>query len=143
MLLRLGVLLAILAGVAVAFQISLNVAAQRSLGLIAVVAISGFFTSAVAFSILLFLNRPEVTGRAVGYAVASGVLGAIIVGSITFAAGQGGVARALSLVVGTQLLVSLLLDRLGVFGAGVTELSFPKVLGVVLILIGGVLVVRF
>lgn len=143
MLLRLGVLLAILAGVAVAFQISLNVAAQRSLGLIAVVAISGFFTSAVAFSILLFLNRPEVTGRAVGYAVASGVLGAIIVGSITFAAGQGGVARALSLVVGTQLLVSLLLDRLGVLGAGVTELSFPKVLGVVLILIGGVLVVRF
>ena len=140
---RLGVLLAILAGVAVAFQISLNAAAQRSLGLVAVVAISGFVTGAVALSVLLFLNRPEITGRALGYAAVSGVLGAIIVGSITFAAGQGGVARALSLVVGTQLLAGLLLDRLGLFGAGAPELSVPKVLGVVFILVGGVLVVRF
>lgn len=142
---KLAVFLAVLAGVAVAFQTSLNAAAQRVLGPIAVVAISGLVTSAVAFLILLFVARPELalTGRAVGFAAASGVLGTIIVGSIAFAAGEGGVARALSLVVGTQLVVGLLLDRLGVFGAGASELSLAKVLGVALILAGGVLVVRF
>jgi uncharacterized membrane protein YdcZ (DUF606 family) len=45
-------------------------------------------------------------------------------------------------VVGAQLLTGLLLDRAGLFGAGV-ELSVPKLLGVFLILVGGVLVVRF
>jgi transporter family-2 protein len=72
----------------------------------------------------------------------SGVLGAFIVGGIAFAAGQGGLARALSLVIASQLLVGLLLDALGLLGAG-AQLSIPKVLGVLLILAGGVLVIRY
>ena len=57
-------------------------------------------------------------------------------------AGQGGVARALSLVIASQLLLGLLLDALGIFGAGV-ELSWPMLLGVFLVLAGGILVVRY
>jgi transporter family-2 protein len=51
-------------------------------------------------------------------------------------------ARTLSLVVASQLLVGLLLDALGILGAG-AQLSLPKALGVLLILIGGVLVIRY
>jgi uncharacterized membrane protein YdcZ (DUF606 family) len=40
------------------------------------------------------------------------------------------------------LLLGLLLDALGIFGAGV-ELSWPMLLGVFLVLAGGILVVRY
>ena len=140
---RFAVVLAVLAGVAVAVQTSFTAAAQRALGPVIVVAISGLVTGAVALAVALFLSKPELDARAVGYSLASGVLGAFIVGSIAFAAGHGGVARTLSLVIASQLLVSLLLDALGLFGAGATGLSALKALGVGLIVAGGVLVVRF
>ena len=140
---RLAVLLAMLAGVSVALQTSFNAASQKIIGPYLLVAISGLTTGLVGLSVALFFGRPELNGRAVGYSLASGVLGAVIVGSVAVAASQGGVARALSLVIGTQLIASLILDRLGLFGAGAMEVSFLKVLGVALILVGGILVVRY
>jgi bacterial/archaeal transporter family-2 protein len=140
---RSTLILAVLAGVCVAVQTSLTGAAQRTLGPLALVAISGLTTGVFALLISLFVvSRPEFTGRAVGYAVASGVLGAVIVGAIAVAAGQAGVARALSLVIAAQLIAGLALDALGVFGAG-ADFSVPKALGVLLIIAGGVLVVSF
>jgi uncharacterized membrane protein YdcZ (DUF606 family) len=138
----LAVVLAVLAGLAVATQTSFTSAAQRMIGPVMVAAaVSGFTTGLVAFTISLFTNRAELTSRAFGYSLASKVLGAFIVGAIAFSAGQGGVARALS-VVASQLLFGLLFDALGLFGTGV-EFSLPKVLRVLLILVGGVLVVQF
>lgn len=139
---RSTLILAVLAGVCVAVQTSLTGAAQRTLGPAVLVAISGLTTGGCALLVAFFVAKPEFTGRAVGYAVASGVLGAVIVGSIAVAAGQGGVARALSLVIAAQLITGLLLDALGVFGAG-ADFSILKALGVVLIVAGGALVVSF
>ena len=136
---RLAVVLALVVGVAVAFQANFTTAAQRTLGPVVMVALSGLATSAVAAGIALFLARPEFETRA----VVSGVLGALILGGIASASGQGGVARTISLVIATQLLVSLLLDAIGLFGADPRGISPLTVLGVVLILIGGVFVVRY
>ena len=111
------IILAVLAGVCVAVQTNLTGAAQRILGPPVMVAFSGLTTGTLALVISLVLAKPDFTGRAVGYAVTSGILGAVIVGSIAVAAAEGGVARALSLVIATQLLVSLLLEALGIFGA--------------------------
>jgi bacterial/archaeal transporter family-2 protein len=113
------------------------------MGPVVMVVFSGLATTAVAAGILLFLARPELTGRAVVYAVVSGILGALILGGIAFAAGQGGVARTISLVIASQLLVSLLLDSVGLFGTDPRGFGPLTILGVVLILIGGVLVVRY
>ena len=136
------VLLAVLAGLCVAVQTNLTAVAQRLLGAPVLVAISGLTTSLTALVVALTLAKPDFTGRAVGYAVASGILGAVIVGAIAIAAAQGGVARALSLVIASQLVFGLLLDALGVFGDG-PDVGLLKVLGVALIIAGGVLVVRF
>ena len=137
---RYAVILAVLAGLAVAAQTSFTSAAQRAIGPVMVVAISGLTTGLTALAVAIFMQRPEFTARAVWYSLASGVLGALIVGSIAYAAGQGGVARALSLVIASQLIFGLVFDAFGIFGAG-TELTWPKVLGVVLILVCGVLVI--
>jgi bacterial/archaeal transporter family-2 protein len=139
---RSTIILAVLAGVCVAVQTNLTGAAQRILGPPVMVAFSGLTTGTLALAVSLVLAKPEFTGRAVGYAVASGILGAVIVGSIAVAAAEGGVARALSLVIATQLLASLLLEALGVFGAD-ASFSVLKALGVTLIVAGGVLVVRY
>ena len=139
---RSTIILAILAGVCVAVQTSLTGAAQRTLGPTVLVAISGLTTGACALLISFFVAKPEFTTRAIVYALASGVLGAVIVGSVSVAAGQGGVARALSLVIAAQLLAGLLLDAFGVFGAG-ADFTIPKALGVVLIIAGGALVVSY
>jgi len=139
---RSTLILAVLAGLCVAVQTSLTGAAQRVLGPPVLVAISGLTTGIVALAVSLLVAKPEFTGRAVGYAVASGILGAVIVGSIAVAAGQAGVARALSLVIATQLIMGLLLDALGIFGAG-ADFSILKALGVILIIAGGALVVSF
>jgi bacterial/archaeal transporter family-2 protein len=139
---RSTLILAALAGVCVAVQTSLTGAAQRSLGPAVLVAISGLTTGLCALVVSFFVVRPELTGRAVTYALASGVLGAVIVGSIAVAAGQAGVARALSLVIAAQLITGLVLDALGVFGAG-ADFSIPRALGVALIIAGGALVVSY
>jgi bacterial/archaeal transporter family-2 protein len=139
---RSTLILAALAGVCVAVQTSLTGAAQRSLGPAVLVAISGLTTGLCALVVSFFVVRPELTGRAVTYALASGVLGAVIVGSIAVAAGQAGVARALSLVIAAQLVTGLVLDALGVFGAG-ADFSIPRALGVALIIAGGALVVSY
>ena len=139
---RSTLILAALAGVCVAVQTSLTGAAQRSLGPAVLVAISGLTTGFCALVVSFFVARPEFTGRAVVYALASGVLGAVIVGSIAVAAGQAGVARALSLVIAAQLITGLVLDALGIFSAG-ADFSIPRALGVALIIAGGALVVSF
>ena len=139
---RSTIILAILAGVCVAVQTSLTGAAQRTLGPTVLVAISGLTTGACALLVSFFVAKPEFTTRAIVYALASGVLGAVIVGSVSVAAGQGGVARALSLVIAAQLIAGLLLDAFGVFGAG-ADFTIPKALGVVLIIAGGALVVSY
>jgi bacterial/archaeal transporter family-2 protein len=139
---RSTLILAVLAGVCVAVQTSLTGAAQRTLGPLVLASISGFTTGTFALLISLVVAKPEYSGRAVGYAAASGILGAVIVSSIAFAAGQAGVARALSLVIATQLIVGLVLDALGIFGAG-ADFSVLKALGVLLIVAGGILVVSF
>jgi bacterial/archaeal transporter family-2 protein len=139
---RSTLILAVLAGVCVAVQTSLTGAAQRTLGPAVLVAISGLTTGGCALLVSFFVAKPDFTGRAVVYALASGVLGAVIVGSIAVAAGQAGVARALSLVIAAQLITGLVLDALGLFGAG-ADFSIPKALGVVLIVAGGALVVSY
>lgn len=135
--------LAVLVGVAVALQVTLTSISQRSIGVTALVAISGLSTAVVAAGVYPFLARPEFTTRAVSFAVVSGVLGAFILGGIAYSAGQTGVARTLSLVIAAQLVTSLILDSIGVFGADGQPFSPLTVLGVAFILVGGVLVVRF
>lgn len=139
---RHAVVIAVLVGLAVATQSNFNAVAQRALGPAVFIAISGLATGVVGLVITLFTVRPELTSRAIGCSLVLGLLGTFILGGIAFVAGQGGVARALSLVIASQLLLGLLLDALGIFGAGV-ELSWPMLLGVFLVLAGGILAVRY
>jgi transporter family-2 protein len=137
-----AVVLAVSAGVAIALQVVANAIGLRDLGLGALIGISGATTALAGLAWALLAARPEATGRAVLCALASGVLGAFILASIVLAANRGGLAQTLSLVIASQLVFGLAIDRLGVFGSVAQGVSLLKVLGVLLVLAGGILVVR-
>jgi transporter family-2 protein len=136
------VLLAVSAGIAIALQVTVNSIGLRDLGIGGLIGVSGVATAAVGFLVALLSERPDYTGKALLCALISGVLGAFILGSIVLAAGYGGVARTLSLVIASQLIAGLIVDRAGLLGAASQAFGASKILGIALILIGGVLVVR-
>ena len=136
-----GAILAALAGVAIAAQVVVNTLGIRALGVGALIGISGLATAAAGFA-AAFLSRPEITGKALLYAAISGLLGAFILGAIVLAAGRSGLAQTLSLVIASQLIAGLVVDRTGLFGPAVADIGLLKILGVALILAGGLLIVR-
>ncbi|WP_119067614.1 DMT family transporter [Rubrobacter indicoceani] len=138
---KLVVLIALLGGVCIATQATMNASAGRTLGLPTLIAFSGFATGIGGLVVALTSpEKPEFTLKAVALGIGSGLVGCIILACVTYAVTQGGIARALSLVLGAQLIAGLVIERLGFFGDG---LSFLKVAGVMLIVVGGILVVRF
>jgi transporter family-2 protein len=136
-----GAILASLAGLAIAAQVVVNTVGIRTLGVGGLIGVSGLATAVAGFAIALFA-RPEFTGRAILYGIVSGLLGAFILGAIVLAAGRAGLAQTLSLVIASQLLAGLLIDRTGLFGTTAADFGGLKVLGVALVLVGGILVVR-
>jgi transporter family-2 protein len=136
-----GAMLAAMAGLAIAAQVVVNTLGIRTLGVGALIGVSGLATAAAGFALALFA-RPELTGRAMVYGAVSGLLGAFILAAIVLAAGRAGLAQTLSLVIASQLLAGLVIDRTGLFGPAAADFGLIKVLGVALVLVGGVLVVR-
>ncbi len=118
-----------------------NTLGIRFLGVGALIGVSGLATAAAGFAVALFA-RPEYTGRAMAYGVVSGLLGAFILAAIVLAAGRAGLAQTLSLVIASQLIAGLLIDRTGLFGPAVANFGPVKILGIALILVGSLLVVR-
>jgi bacterial/archaeal transporter family-2 protein len=137
-----AVILAVWAGVAIAFQVVVNAVGLRDLGLGSLIGVSGATTAFAGLAWALFAAKPDATGRALLCAVASGLLGAFILSAIVLAANRAGLAQTLSLVIASQLVSGLAIDRIGVFGPAAQELGTLKILGIALILAGGVLVVR-
>ena len=137
-----AVILAVSAGVAIAFQVVVNAVGLRDLGLGGLIGVSGTATAFAGLVWALFAAKPEATGRALLCAVASGLLGAFILSTIVLAANRAGLAQTLSLVISSQLVFGLAIDRLGAFGPAAQELGTLKILGIALIVVGGVLVVR-
>ena len=136
-----GAGLAAFAGLAIAAQVVVNTLGIRTLGVGALIGVSGLATAATGFAIALF-SRPEFAGRAILYGITSGLLGAFILGAIVVAAGRAGLAQTLTLVIASQLIAGLLIDRTGLFGPAAADFGLLKVLGVALVLVGGILVVR-
>ncbi len=69
-----------------------------------------------------------------------GLLGAVFVFGTTLIAPKLGAATMLSLIITGQIIASMLFDRFGWFAMPMKDLSWPRLLGAALIIIGVVLV---
>jgi bacterial/archaeal transporter family-2 protein len=141
----LAVLLTAIAGGLIALQAPINAGLGRSTGSLHAALVS-FAIGTVALAAIVVLS-----GKAGGlnstfdvswYYLLGGFLGAIYVTNALIAVsvvGAGGVAAA---TITGQLLASVAIDRLGLFGLDQVALTPERVAGVVLLLAGTVLIVR-
>lgn len=129
----------------IALQAPINAGLGRATGSLPAALVS-FLVGTVALTAVVVLS-----GKAAGlsstfdvswYYLIGGLLGAIYVSAALVsvsAIGAGGVAAA---TVTGQLLASLVIDRLGLFGLDEVPLTPERLIGVALLFVGTVLVVR-
>ena len=71
-----------------------------------------------------------------------GLLGVVIVGGYAFVIPRIGLAPAITLAVASQLILSAILSHYGVLGAIQHPLTLPRIVGILVLLVGTWLIVR-
>ncbi|RZJ02958.1 MAG: DMT family transporter [Brevundimonas sp.] len=140
-----SILLIILAGGATALQAPTNARLMTAVGSPVNAAFVSFAvgTAALGLLALIFHTKPDIAAaRALPwYAWIGGLYGVVFVIAATWGVPRLGVALTITLMVAGQLLISLILDHLGAFGAPQQPINLGRMVGVALV-IGGVMMVR-
>ncbi len=135
-----AIFIAILSGLAIGVQSSLNSAAGKMTG----AAITGLlvnFIGGVASALLLllifirqrdmeFLNIKPTTWVVI---VISGLLGIGIITGIAYALPKIGVAAGLSAIIAGQMVVALIVDTFGLTGAKPIPMNISRIIGILLL----------
>lgn len=139
-------LLAFGAGVAGATQIAVQARLGDRVGTIEAVATAAVVGTTIALVTLLVARR---SFQGIGDAVAGpkwqllgGVASVFIVLTITVSGPRIGVVATTAFVIAAQLSMATLIDRYGWFGVEAVPVSWPRVLGIVLLLTGAALTLR-
>jgi transporter family-2 protein len=104
------------------------------------------FTALAALGMLVVAERSldAYVGafRQPWWMLAGGVMGLIVVFTITFAGPRIGVAAVVGILIAGQLVMGAAIDRWGLFGAERIPLSWPRLLGILLLAAGAALSLR-
>ena len=113
------------------------------IGVLEALGFSATLTAALAVVILL-LVRGSLVGfsRAVHqpwWMLLGGVMGLLIVFTVTFAGPRIGVAATVGILIAGQLAMGAAIDRWGLFGSARIPIHWPRLLGIALLAIGAAL----
>ena len=139
-------LLGILAGGFIAIQAPANAALGRGLGLPVAAAAASFLSGAIILAavtaILSQAQGVSLNWRAPApwLFIVGGLMGAAYVTSALLLVPRLGTAATMAFIVAGQLLVGMLLDRIGFLGLPVHEITPGRIGGAVLLLSGALLV---
>jgi transporter family-2 protein len=138
--------LAVTAGLAGSIQVALMSRLGQRIGVLEALAFSTAVTAAIALVIVLLARQSLVGfGRAVHqpwWMLLGGVMGLIIVLSITYAGPRIGVAATVGILIAGQLAMGAAIDRWGLFGSERIALHWPRLLGIGLLAAGAALSLR-
>jgi bacterial/archaeal transporter family-2 protein len=138
--------LAVSAGIAGSVQVALMSRLGERIGVLQALAFSTLLTAALAAVGLLLVRRSLV-----GYARAlhqpwwmlmGGVMGLLIVFTVTYAGPRIGVAATVGILIAGQLVMGAAIDRWGLMGSERIALHWPRVLGILLLAVGAALSLR-
>jgi len=136
-------LLAVSAGLAGSVQVALMSRLGERIGVLQALAFSTLLTAVLAF-VVLVLARRSVAGyeRALHqpwWMLLGGVMGLLIVFTVTYAGPRIGVAATVGILIAGQLAMGAAIDRWGLFGSARIALHWPRLLGIALLGIGAAL----
>ena len=142
----LAVLLGVGAGCLVGMQAPINSRLGKTVGSTEAATIS-FLVGTVALVLILLVARGGVgnlgdVGRAPWWALVGGLLGAVYVTVALVAVRTLGASGLTAVVIGGQLVISVVIDRFGLLGVAKQAVGAQRILGLVLLAVGVVLVVR-
>jgi transporter family-2 protein len=137
---------ALVSGFLVALQAPTNAMLSRGVGSPVNAALISFAVGTAALLLVAGALGVRPSAGAVRalpwYAWTGGLYGAVFVSMAAFAAPRLGVTFFLTVSIAGQLLMALMLDRVGAFGVPRLEVSATRLLGVALVLAGAFLVRR-
>lgn len=142
----LAILLAVAAGCFVGLQAPVNARLGRQIGALQAATVS-FAIGLLALVLVSALSSGGLGGiasapRAPWWALIGGLLGAFYVTVALLTVRTLGLSGLTAIVVTGQLVVAALVDRFGLLGIPRLHLGTPRVVGLVLLVLGVVLVVR-
>ena len=131
------------AGLAGSVQVALMSRLGERIGTIEALAFATVLT-AVMSTVLLLAARQSVAGFADGLRApvwmwAAGLMGLIVILSITFATPRIGATATIGLLIAGQLTMGALIDRFGLFGLEQIAVGWPRYLGIALLAVGAAL----
>jgi bacterial/archaeal transporter family-2 protein len=134
------------AGLAGSVQVAIMGRFGERVGVFEALAFSTLLTAVLSFAVLL-TARQTVTGYADGFRAplwlwAAGVMGLIVILSITFATPRIGAAATIGLLIAGQLAMGAVIDRFGLFGLDPIPIGWERALGILLLAVGAALSLR-
>ena len=138
--------LAVAAGLAGSIQVALMSRLGERIGVLGALAFSTALTAAIAVAILLgargSLAAFERAVHQPWWMLLGGVMGLIIVFTVTYAGPRIGVAATVGILIAGQLAMGAAIDRWGLFGSDKIALHWPRLLGIGLLAAGAALSLR-
>lgn len=138
--------LAVAAGLAGSVQVALMSRLGERIGVLEALGFSAALTGVLAVAVLAIAHRSlGGLGRAVHqpwWMLLGGVMGLIIVFTITYAGPRIGVAATVGILIAGQLAMGAAIDRWGLFGSERIALHWPRLVGIALLAAGAALSLR-
>ncbi len=138
------IVIAVIGGVAIAFQAQLMGLLDKGIGTIEGVFIT-YGSGGLLIAVIMLLQRGGNLGAWQGvpwYAFCTGILGLIIVGVIGYSAPRLGLVATFTIIVASQFIVGALLDHFGILGAASRPLELSRLIGMAVLLVGIWLIIR-
>ena len=139
--------LALVAGLAGSVQVAVMGRFGERIGAFEALAANLVFSALVAVAVLFALRQSlagfgEALHSPWWYWVGGGGMGVVVVFTITVVTPQIGATATIGLLIAGQLAMGVLIDRYGWFGVEQVPLTWPRLLGVLLLAIGALLALR-
>jgi transporter family-2 protein len=139
--------LALVAGLAGSIQVAVMGRFGERIGSYEAIAANLLFSTLIATTILLLLRQSlagfgEALHSPWWYWVGGGGMGVVVVFTITVVTPQIGATATIGLLIAGQLAMGVLFDRYGWFGVEQVPLSWPRIVGVLLLGVGALLALR-
>ena len=138
------IILAVIGGVAVTIQGQFMGLLDKNMGTLESVFIT--YASGGLLAALAMIACRGGNLRAVQtvpwYALSSGLMGLVIVGTIGYTVPRLGLSKAFTVIVAAQFMVAAVLDHYGLLGAAVRPMDMSRLAGMALLVVGVWLIVR-
>jgi transporter family-2 protein len=135
----------VIGGAAIATQSAFSATLSKFIGLwptTFLVHVVGVFVALLPLWFFRQQSRWEELFHAPWYVFLGGAVGVVIIYTVAFVISNSSVTAGVSILIGSQLVMALMIDQFGWFGADVNTMDWVKLLGVIFLFIGVRLVLR-